>query len=659
MLRLLRIGEPKIDRKMNHREDIQGLRAFAILLVVAAHAKIPGLSAGFIGVDMFFVISGYLITGLLLNEINNDGRISYGEFFYRRVKRLLPALITMVVIVSFASIFLLAPFEQDRQALSAKYALIWLSNFYFAFTHVGYFDTTSETDLFLHTWSLGVEEQFYLIWPFLLAAIAKLAGSRHSISLLIFGMLGLLLSIGMFHFNSDWAFYLMPARAWQFAAGGLMFVSYTHFKNKEIRVYERVVSRDTVALSGFFLVLIALLVVEKAGYPGLWALLPTLGTCLMLVGGRTGRERKSLFSRALSVPLTQWIGKISYSWYLWHWPVLVFGFSVLESDSILVRFTLVLFSLLLALISYYFVEAPARYGRLAFKKSRLFFLGSLGLCVGLFGIVGIWQSNIKDWNLSPKQLPYIKANNDLARIYADGCDGWITNHNLIACSYGKRDASKTVYLLGDSIGAQWFPAIEELFVGNDWNIVVLTKSSCPIIDEDFYYARLNRIYVECEGWRDAALDLIVKEKPEAVFIGNTRVNFNEEQWKSGTDRVIGKIAGNVGNIYIIQPTLALPFNGPYCQARWHWQNNFFTPLKSCSNYPDVKHVTNIGDWLRSIAMGYENVSVIDMNPYLCPDGVCQAERDGVILYRDQQHITASFAKSVAEQLGKQTRIEFN
>jgi len=451
----------------------------------------------------------------------------------------------------------------------------------------------------------------------------------------------------------------MPARAWQFAAGGLVFVGFTHFSGSEIEMYGKRVPRSVFVWSGFFLIFIAMLVVEKAGYPGPWALLPTIGTCLVLLGGSIGKEGGSVFSKMLSMPFMQWIGKISYSWYLWHWPVMVFGFTVFELDSIWMRIVLILISLLLAILSYYFVEAPARYGKPVLKKTRMYILSSIGLSICLFGVAGIWQSSIKDWSGSKGQALYFNASRDLAKIYSDGCDGWITNHNLIACSYGKRDAEKTAYLLGDSIGAQWFPAIEELLPENDWRIIVLTKSSCPIIDEDFFYKRLNRIYFECEGWRNAALSLIAKENPEVVFFGNTSVKFNEEQWKSGTKSVIEKIADSVENIYIIQPTLALPFDGPSCQARWHWQNKFFSPLKKCESYRNPEHVTNIGGWLRSLALHYDNVDIINMNPFLCPDNFCQAERDEVVLFRDGQHITASFAKSVSEQLGRQTRFQFD
>ena len=154
----------------NHRfqPEIQGLRAIAILLVVLAHAGVPGMGSGFIGVDIFFVISGYLITGLIVREMEQTKTFAFTEFFIRRIRRLFPALLTMLILVSLASVLLLSPFEQTSQSISAGYASVWVSNIYFAFSNLDYFEASTETNLFLHTWSLGVEEQFYLIWPCLL-----------------------------------------------------------------------------------------------------------------------------------------------------------------------------------------------------------------------------------------------------------------------------------------------------------------------------------------------------------------------------------------------------------------------------------------------------------------------------------------------------------
>lgn len=213
-------------RVMDYRPDLQGLRALAILVVVAAHAGLPHLEGGFVGVDVFFVLSGYLITGMLLRELRLQGTLDLAAFYARRLRRLLPALLFMLACTALASILLLAPFEQQAQAPAFVAAALWLANIHFAVTDAGYFEAGSEHSLVLHTWSLAVEEQFYLFWPLLLLA---LAGSSVRLGRVLPGLaLAAVLSFALCQWLTVekplWAFYAMPTRAWQFALGGLVFL---------------------------------------------------------------------------------------------------------------------------------------------------------------------------------------------------------------------------------------------------------------------------------------------------------------------------------------------------------------------------------------------------------------------------------------------------
>lgn len=215
---------------MTFRSDIEGLRAIAILLVVAAHAGVPWLAGGFIGVDVFFVLSGFLITGKLVHEATTTGRIQLLPFYVRRLRRLLPALLMMLLVVGVASRWLLSPAALGEQFLTAQMAALWLSNWYFALGNLDYFAPGSETNLYLHTWSLGVEEQFYLVWPALVLWLLARDGER-GIARLRIGMWAVLLAsllacIALTRTAPLLAFYMMPLRAWQFAAGALVWLMF-------------------------------------------------------------------------------------------------------------------------------------------------------------------------------------------------------------------------------------------------------------------------------------------------------------------------------------------------------------------------------------------------------------------------------------------------
>src|SRR2546421_330933 len=210
---------------MTFRPDIEGLRAVAILLVVAAHAKVGGRAGGFIGVDVFFVLSGYLITGLLMQELAQHGSIDFAAFYARRLRRLLPSLIVVLVSTCLLAQQLLPAGEQAQQAMAAATAALWLSNFYFSFSTLEYFGPAAETNLFLHTWSLGVEEQFYLLWPALVLVLAGGAGKRRLWTVMpIVAAAGLLGCIAWTATQPMLAFYMMPARMWQFALGAVVFL---------------------------------------------------------------------------------------------------------------------------------------------------------------------------------------------------------------------------------------------------------------------------------------------------------------------------------------------------------------------------------------------------------------------------------------------------
>ena len=314
---------------ISFRRDIQGLRAVAVALVVLAHAGAAGFAGGFVGVDVFFVLSGYLITGLLVGERLATGHIRYFEFLARRLRRLLPAMLIMLLtVLVVASVFLTA-FEMRMQARSFPFAAAWISNFFFAFAQRDYFQALRDDDLFLHTWSLGVEEQFYLLWPWLVLALTGTRIAADSLSdtgkfmlkaMGVIGAVSLIACVLMSSMNSTLAFYMMPARIWQFALGGMVFVGLHLAVDEHTERAERWAL--PAGLTGLLLVIAsAALLGDDISYPGWYALAPSLGAALLIAAGTVARGNavSTLLGRR---PLV-WVGDRSYSIYLWHWPILV------------------------------------------------------------------------------------------------------------------------------------------------------------------------------------------------------------------------------------------------------------------------------------------------------------------------------------------------
>ena len=631
----------------------------AIMLVVAAHAGVTWLAGGFVGVDVFFVLSGYLITGLLYKEIQSSGRLRLATFYARRLQRLLPALLLTIACTIIAAVFLLAPFEQLAQTDAAVAAATWTSNIYFALSKLDYFGPSAENNLFLHTWSLGVEEQFYLLWPVLLLFLLgawRWQGHRADSARLRLGLaatviLCLLLSASLTYTAPQLGFYMVFSRAWQFALGGLVFLSVT-------RIAEPMPARLAQIRSGCgwlglaAILASALLLNTQTPYPGLWALLPSLGTAAVLAGADGPRQ----VGRVLALPPLQAIGRVSYAWYLWHWPTLLLGLTLVNGDNPWQVAGLVAISLLLAFASSTLIESPLRHARYLRARPWLVIVAGLALmactAIGAF----VWNRSAQAWAMHGEQSRLLHAKSDLSEIYAYGCDEWYHTSRVRSCSFGPENASHTAVLLGDSVAGQWFPAVAIHFQRPDWRVLVLTKSSCPMIDRTFFYPRIGRVYVECSRWRHDAILLLQKIKPDIVLLGSSSAyGFTSKEWSEGTSRVLDALDGATDHIGIFQPTPMLPFDGPVCLARWHWRAPWLAATAPCSAPAHDAKLDMIRQAITRGTRGHPAAKTIDMDAYVCPGGRCAALRDGTITYRDQQHLTATFTAGLAPALGTTLR----
>ena len=634
------------------RPDLQGLRAIAVLLVILAHAGVSAFSGGFVGVDVFFVLSGYLITGLLVRELERERQIALLHFYARRLKRLLPALAVMLAGTVFLAAWLLSSFEAYAQLRSGPYAATWTSNIYFAVASVDYFDDLAARDLFLHTWSLGIEEQFYLFWPLLLISLfwisQKLWGRTRQG--LVWGLISVaacsfILSL---YWTFEWpnaAFYLMPARAWQFAMGGLLcflFRSPVLFSVLAQEGRQRNLVAWFVLVAGLLMITISAIVLDdNVQYPGAWALLPSLGATLTILAGAG-------FSRGRTGPLTHpalvWIGDRSYSLYLWHWPILILGFSLgIEPQSIEVL-GLVLCSLLFAMISYEWIELPFWKGRASTFPLQRTLLASVLVMVST---VAVWvhaSRFVQDQTAAENRG--VLSGVDLPEIYRMPCDAWFSHARVEPCVFGPEDAPATVVLLGDSIGAQWFSMVPGIFKTPNWRTVVLTKSACPIVDEDIFYKRIGRIYDVCAEWRRDVLTWLDMERPDVLIVGNAATyDFSDEQWIEGTRRILDRVSRSSGSVVVIPGTPSLGFHGPGCLRR-NIEAGEKPSVSSCIAADRVEIVRPVEVLLAQAVLPYDNVRLLSLNDFVCPGGVCSAlGKNGIVVFRDQQHLTDSFVRS--------------
>lgn len=648
--------------RLGYRADIEGLRAIAILLVVAAHARVSWLAGGFVGVDVFFVLSGYLITGLLVQEIQQTGDLRFARFYARRLRRLLPALLLMLFVVSILGWLLLPMAEQFRQADAAGNSAAWLSNFFFAFSNLGYFSPDAKSNLFLHTWSLGVEEQFYLVWPLLVVLAAGAwqglrkapRPARLKIVMPIIFVASLALCVVWSYRMPRMGFYMMPSRAWQFALGALVFMYFGAPRtghDPRVRLGRHRLTAVAAGWSGLLLILASAVIIDgRMTYPGAWALLPSFGAAAILASGTLASTASA--ARLLSLRPLQAIGRVSYAWYLWHWPILLLGAIVLDIHNGWNQLGLVALSLALATISYRFVEKPIRRAKILMKRPRLAVAGGLAIMALAVAFAVGWHQDIRSQLLSPAQRRYSAAQWNSPIIYGKGCDDWYHSAKLVVCSFGPVDAAHTAVALGDSVALQWFPAIRKIFSRPGWRLKVITKSACPMVAKPIFYPRIGREYTECSKWRKRALKRIATINPDIVIVGSAYdYHYSKQQWISGTRAILKQLSADAQRVYLMRPTPILPFNGLACLAPRSWLYRWLKAAK-CTSPAHSPRFNRVYAWLQDAARPFPDVKLIDMTGAVCPHDQCRAQINGMIVFRDNQHMTATFAKSLAPELAK-------
>ena len=687
---------PPSDGRAPFRPDIEGLRAVAVLLVLAYHARIPGFPGGYIGVDVFYVVSGFLITGLIVRELRATGRVDLVTFYARRARRLLPAALVVIVLTVIASAIVLPPLRVPDVAADGAAAALYVSNIRFAAQATDYLQAELDPSPLLHFWSLGVEEQFYLFWPALLLLVAGRRTNIRRVGLVvaIVALLSFGLGIAWTASDAPLAFFLLPARAWELAIGAALAIGVT-------RLSRLPRSFATVAVgAGLAMILIGAVVFDTdTPFPGTAALLPVVGAALVIAGGIP--QPLNRVSRLVSIRPMRWVGGISYSLYLWHWPLLVLPAAAVGSALPWpARLGLLALTFVLAEASRRWIEDPIRHGRVAkLRPSRSLGVAlassvavatvSLGLGVTAgppavaAGIGNAAGSAIVTVDLPtplpsspvatnapatpsaeptlaptpagpvPADLvpPLAIVRQDLPVIYADECHAEWKEVAPPACVYGRKDG-KTVFLIGDSHAAHWFPTFQRLADEQDWRLISLTKSACPVADLPVYNGTLKREYTECDAWRAAVLDRISREKPAMVVVSDSRIGQlwvdgnpvpytdREDLWATGLERSLDELRKVAGHVVVIGDTPRPATDAPVCVSG-HLDNAL-----ACAT-PLSEAITPAWTATERTVSGETGSTFIDPTAWLCPTVPCPAVIGKVLVYRDGHHMTTPFARALA------------
>lgn len=641
------------------RNDVQSLRAFAIALVVASHAEIRGVQGGFVGVDVFFVLSGYLISGLILAELEATKTFNVWRFYANRFKRLLPALLCMLFATSGIAYLLANPWQQVHDAATAQAAALWLSNFYFVGRTIGYFSSGLDAYLYLHTWSLAVEEQFYLFWPWLimfLLAVWRWQASTFNWRRLVGGLVlifGLSLAVQVYLSYSapEAGFYLMPGRVWEFTLGIFAYLVRKACQSGKCPWFDTLRGRSLLNSIGILSILTAALwYSESLRYPGLWGLLPCVGTFLLLVDAPERQESSTVSRLLLQRRGVLFLGDISYSLYLWHWPLLKLGTEAF-GNAPEIRGGLICLSLVIATLAYKWIENPLH--RMIISRSAAVGVAALaGMVIASFSF-SVWEDAARDLTQTPVQRQLQFAKLDIPDIYERGCDTWFHSADLSVCSYGSNDTKRTAVLFGDSVAAQWFDAIKKEYVeSRGWKLVVLTKSSCPVEEVSFYYARIKSTYTVCDEWRKKAIRYINQLHPDVVIMGSSNYGFSQQQLRIGIEATLRSVSTSTGSVVVIAPTPHLGFDGPVCLSKNVNRPAWLSMQEPCVTALDRDNQVFVKESLQTGASRFPNVRVIDFDELVCPGQTCRAMINNTIVYRDSLHLTGTYVRLISSAFSR-------
>jgi peptidoglycan/LPS O-acetylase OafA/YrhL len=668
-----------------------------VLAVVAFHAAVPGVGGGYVGVDVFFVISGFLITGLLWRELAGTGRLDLVGFYARRARRLLPASVFVLLVTTLACVHYLPPLRARSVLTDALAATLYVGNYRLAAQGTDYLSASQPPSPLQHYWSLGVEEQFYLLWPLLLVLAGVLAGRRGALAALAsVGIASFALSLHWTELLPAWAYFSLPSRGWELAAGGV------------VALLEPWLAKMWPALAGLFggvglaaILGSSVLLGSTTAFPGTAALWPVAGAAAVIIAGIAAPG--ALGQRLLAIPVLQAVGRWSYSWYLWHWPVLLLAPVVIGHPlGLPARLTAAAVSLGLAVLTYGLLENPIHHSRARLVRGR----GGLALagvlaCTSLLALGGLAVLTPSPHGhglasapvaLLPRSQPIehragtaaapsplsvltgqvqlaltraeavhqVPANltpgisgaaGDKAAPFVDGCLSSWTDPEPADCFYADRQASRTVLLLGDSHAAQWQPALDTVAASRRLRLQVLGKSACPPLPIPVFSPYLGRDYTECGTWLNQALATIRSERPALVVLDVARhygdvyhFTVYSQQWNEALGQVVADIRAAGSQAVVLGPIPKPPADVPTCLSA------HLSDATACT-LVQAQTLSAAGISGERAAVAAAGGSYLDLSPFLCAHQRCPVVVGNDLVYRDDNHLSTTFAGWLAPVLG--------
>ncbi len=698
------------------RPDIEGLRAVAVLLILLYHAGIPAIPGGYIGVDVFFVISGFLITGLLLRELEDSGTINRGRFYARRVRRLLPAAAIVLVSVAALTIIALPTLRWAGIAADIRWSALYSVNWRFAAQASDYLAAQEAASPLQHFWSLAVEEHFYLVWPLVLLSVGSLAARRRYplratlvAGLAVLSIPSLIWSIYLTGAEPGRAFFVSTTRIWELAAGGCLAILSPAIARLSRRSANALAATGTAGILGA-----ALLFDARTVFPGIAAALPVLATAALIAAGTAA---PGLISRGLGWRPLQHIGALSYSLYLWHWPFVVVAVARWGPLTPWQGTAAVVVSVLPALASYHLVERRARYSEAFITPPRRGLVYGAGLtAVGLLAasaltiaipdrpvaaaeeappptaapeptppptsavttstatpttttsttaapepttttVVGPIQPDT-ELQLTADVLDPdpLDARADLPAVYGDGCHQVQAETAVTSCYYGAEESDIEVVVVGDSHAAMWVPTLRVIADEQGWALRTMTKSNCQLAGVVFANGPQQSPYTECVDWTEAAIEELIATQPSLVLVAG-------RFWPTViTDD--GLLEGSAATTALTAGLIET------------WQRLDDADLEVVAvrdvPYPEVdvaecvsEHRDDLGQCaLDRAAVTSGNtphkdaaaaigIDLVDLTDQICLTEVCPAVTDDVLVWRDTHHLTATYARLLAATFAHQ------
>jgi len=599
--------------KNNFRYDINGLRAYAVALVVLFHFGVSGFSGGFIGVDVFFVISGFLMTKIIIEKFQSNS-FSFLSFYLARAIRILPALLILTIGVTIFSWFFLIPEEYKTYAKHAASSITFLSNLMYFRESGDYFAVNTHNYILLHTWSLSVEWQFYIILPILLWVISKFSNATNAYRITVYFLfiLSFILSIWLTNKNPTFAFYMIPTRAWEMLAGGIVYLNFNNIilTNKQKKLIE---------LTGFLFIIFGLVSFDsKTSWPGAAALVPVVGSMLILIANNQE-------SNLTKFKPMQFIGSTSYSIYLWHWPIVFFlGYFGLEKNLIYIIIGIFI-SIFLGWLSFRFVENPTRrnLSKKHFLKSYVQ-LGSITLIlsvsfVSIFKLNGVPERSSNEYKEITNNIVMPLPNNGWCFYSVDSIPSLSVGEENLNCHVGSKEKNaKKALLFGDSYAGHNIPFWDEIGRNLNLNVNAITTNWCyPSLDENFTGSTNSRAYEQCLINRKHLKETL-DSYDVVIFAGSWNSVILKENHKNSFKELVDLVKAKNIKTLVMSAPYSFDTNIGMLFKRSVWLNQSFN-IESYANNSSSKKQKEAHDQILKLIGSSENIMLLNQK-YLFNDG---------------------------------------